>query len=195
MSSGSNSRPAPAEVTRLLQAIDDGDPLASEQLLPLVYTELRDLARARMNDEKPGQTLTPTALVHEVYLRLLKDSNPGFANKAHFFAAAAQAMRRILIEIARRKAAVKHGGEYRRQPLTDLGAIPWEQPQELCALDESLKRLEAADERMANVVKLHFFAGLSLDEVAQALDVSSRTVSRLWRSARAWLYDDMRPAS
>ncbi|MEM6936458.1 MAG: ECF-type sigma factor, partial [Pseudomonadota bacterium] len=158
----SEPKSTPEEVTRLLLAVGSGDRTAAEQLLPLVYQELRDLARARMSNEKPGQTLTPTALVHEVYLRLVKDSDTGFANRAHFFAAAAQAMRRILIEIARRKKAVKHGGEWQRQPLTDMGAIPTDQPQEILALDESLTRLEAADERMATVVKLHFFAGLSL---------------------------------
>ncbi|MEM1090499.1 MAG: ECF-type sigma factor [Pseudomonadota bacterium] len=189
----SEPKSTPEEVTRLLLAVESGDRTAAEQLLPLVYQELRDLARARMSNEKPGQTLTPTALVHEVYLRLVKDSDAGFANRAHFFAAAAQAMRRILIEIARRKKAVKHGGEWQRQPLTDMGAIPTDQPQEILALDESLTRLEAADERMATVVKLHFFAGLSLTETAEAMQSSERSVSRLWRAARAWLYEDMAP--
>ncbi|MEM6574812.1 MAG: ECF-type sigma factor [Pseudomonadota bacterium] len=189
----SEPKSTPEEVTRLLLAVGSGDRTAAEQLLPLVYQELRDLARARMSNEKPGQTLTPTALVHEVYLRLVKDSDAGFANRAHFFAAAAQAMRRILIEIARRKKAVKHGGEWQRQPLTDVGAISTDQPQEILALDESLTRLEAADERMATVVKLHFFAGLSLTETAEAMQSSERSVSRLWRAARAWLYEDMAP--
>ncbi|MEM7707136.1 MAG: ECF-type sigma factor [Pseudomonadota bacterium] len=189
----SEPKSTPEEVTRLLLAVESGDRAAAEQLLPLVYQELRDLARARMSNEKPGQTLTPTALVHEVYLRLVKDSDAGFANRAHFFAAAAQAMRRILIEIARRKKAVKHGGEWQRQPLTDMGAIPTDQPREILALDESLTRLEAADERMATVVKLHFFAGLSLAETAEAMQSSDRSVSRLWRAARAWLYEDMAP--
>ncbi|MDJ0652988.1 MAG: ECF-type sigma factor [Xanthomonadales bacterium] len=180
----------PVEVTRLLQAINDGDPRAADQLLPMVYQELRDLARARMSREKPGQTLTPTGLVHEAYLRLVQNPDLEWNSRGHFFGAAAEAMRRILVEVARRKSRVRHGGGLRRENLTgqELG---FEEPEELLALDESLSRLETRDSAMANVVKLHFFAGLSVAETAQALEISERTVSRLWRRARAWLRTDI----
>ena len=189
--SDKSTRPSADEVTQLLQAIDSGDSQAAELLLPLVYQELRVLARARMRDERPGQTLTPTALVHEAYLRLVQGQSTDWANKAHFFAAAAQAMRRILIEIARRKSRVKHGGGLVKESISDMGTLALEQPQELLSLDESLTRLEASDPKMADIVKFHFFAGLTLAETADAMEVSERTVSRLWRAARAWIYEDM----
>lgn len=182
---------SPDEVTRLLRAIDEGDGQAAELLLPMVYQELRVLARARMRDERPGQTLTPTALVHEAYLRLVQNQSGDWANKAHFFAAAAQAMRRILIEVARRKSRIKHGGDLVKAPISDMGTLALEQPQELLQLDQSLTRLESSDPRMANIVKFHFFAGLTLAETAEAMGLSERSVSRLWRAARAWIYEDM----
>ena len=184
-----NSRPKPEEVTAILGRIAEGEPDAADQLLPLVYSELRELARSRMAKERPGQTLTPTGLVHEAYLRLVK-SNNDWDSRAHFFGAAAQAMRRIMIDIARRKAAQRPGGGLHRSTLTDSEDLGQQNPEELLALDQSLDRLETIDERMAQVVKLHYFAGLTVEETAEVLDVSPRTASRLWTRARAWLYSD-----
>jgi len=163
------------------------EPLASEEMLPLVYEELRKLARARMAKEKPGQTLTPTGLVHEAYLRLVRSGDPTWENRGHFFAAAAEAMRRILIERARRYASKKRGADLARVTLDEalLGIIP--ESETLIALDEALTRLEALDEDMAAVVKLHQYAGLSLEETGAALGISERTVRRRWTAARAWL--------
>src|SRR5262245_17408213 len=176
------------EVTQLLNAMDQGDPHAAAQLLPLVYDELRRLAAARLAAEPSGNTLQPTALVHEAYLRLV--GTPGgdqWDHRGHFFAAAAEAMRRILIDNARRKATTRHGGAMQRQVL-DPDASPLPEPREdLLALDEALSRLEAEDPLKANLVKLRYFAGLSLPEAAAALDLSERTAGRHWAYARAWL--------
>jgi len=174
-------------VPGLLGAIVAGDLKASSELLPLVYDELRRLARARMARERGALTLTPTALVHEAYLRLVGHEDPPWANRAHFFAAAAEAMRRILIERARRVAREKHGGGRFRVTLDEriVGESP--EADDLLALHEALSRLEAQDPEMAVVVKLHQFAGLSLPETAAALGSSERTVSRRWTAARAWL--------
>lgn len=166
---------------------DGGIAGASAELLPLVYEELRRLARARMAHERPGHTLTPTALVHEAYLRLVGDSELTWANRAHFFAAAAEAMRRILIERARRAARVKHGGGHLRVTLDEALMGQEAASDDFLALDEALDRLETQDAAMAAVVKLHQFAGLSLEETAAALGTSERTVSRRWTAARAWL--------
>lgn len=178
-------------VARLLDSLAGGDPHAAGELLPLVYEELRRLARARLAREAPGQTLTPTALVHEAYLRLVGDRDPGWENRGHFFAAAAQAMRRILIERARRLDRIKHGGGRQRLTLDDslLGFEP--ASEELLALHEALLRLAAQDPEMAQVVELHQFAGLSIAETAAALDTSERTISRRWTAARAWLRREM----
>lgn len=176
------------QITQLLQEISAGDAAAAEQLLPLVYDELRALARQRMAHE-PVQTLQATALVHEAYLRLIKNPDLRWDHRGHFFAAAAEAMRRILIERARRQRRMKHGGELKRVDLTDPGAF--DDPDNLLDLDAALNRLEALDARMARVVKLRFFAGLSLAEVAQALALNRRTVSRDWQAARAWLFKEM----
>ena len=177
-----------SEVTHLLNALDQGDPHAAAQLLPLVYNELRRLAAARLAAEPSGNTLQPTALVHEAYLRLV--GAPGgdhWDHRGHFFAAAAEAMRRILIDGARRKATSRHGGTMRRQELDpDAAAVP-EPREDLLALDEALIRLEAEDPLKANLVKLRYFAGLSLAEAAAALDLSERTAGRHWAYARAWL--------
>ncbi|MDQ1349108.1 MAG: hypothetical protein QG573_2486 [Acidobacteriota bacterium] len=183
--------PPPRSAARLLESISGGDARAAEELLPLVYDELRKLARSRMSRERPGQTLTPTALVHEAYLRLVGQGDPSWQNRAHFFAAAAEAMRRILIERARRYGRDKHGGGQGRVTLDDriLGVSP--ESATLLALDEALSRLEAQDPAMAAVVKLHQFAGLSLAETAAALDSSERTVSRRWTAARAWLQREL----
>lgn len=163
----------------------------AEMLLPLVYEELRKLARSRMARERRGQTLQPTALVHEAYLRLLGDQETLWANRAHFFAAAAEAMRRILIERARRAGRRKRGGEWQRVELED-GLLPGVAPAtDILALDEALSRLAGHDPAMARVVELRFFAGLTVEEVALALDVSARTVKRRWTAGRVWLHREL----
>lgn len=168
---------------------------AAADLLPLVYEELRKLARARMARERPGQTLQPTALVHEAYLRLSGDGDAPWASRAQFFAAAAEAMRRILIEKARRSRRRKRGGGRRRVTL-DEGLLQAEPaPEEILALDQAIDRLEARDAAMARVVKLRYFAGLTVEETALALETSPRTVKRLWTAGRAWLHRELtRPA-
>ena len=188
------SEPA-GPAARLLDSIAAGDPEASAQLLPLVYEELRRLARSRMARENPGQTLTPTALVHEAYLRLVGSRDPVWANRAHFFAAAAEAMRRILVERARRVRREKHGGGQWRVTLDEelAGAAP--ASEEILALHEALTRLERQDAEMARVVELHQFAGLSIEETAAALGLAERTVSRRWTAARAWLRREMERGS
>jgi RNA polymerase sigma factor (TIGR02999 family) len=177
-----------SEVTRILEAIGQGDPGAADQLLPLVYAELRRLAAAQLAREAPGHTLQPTALVHEAYLRLVGPADEGRWNsRGHFFGAAAQAMRRILVESARRKQRAKHGGELQRLDLEEHDIPVTPPPEELLALDEALARLAAEDADAARVVDLHFFAGLSIDEAAEALGVSRATAYRQWAYARAWL--------
>ncbi len=180
------------QVTRLLQDARGGDRPAAEELLPVVYGELRRLAGARMAREAPGQTLQPTALVHEAYLRLVKDPDLGWENRRHFFAAAAEAMRRILIERARRYGRHKHGAGQRRVVLDHDLAIAEPDADELLSLDRCLDRLEQRDPAMAGVVKLRFFAGLTVDETAAALAISPRQVARLWSGARAWLRREMK---
>jgi RNA polymerase sigma factor (TIGR02999 family) len=176
------------EVTQILNAIEQGDSHAAAQLLPLVYDELRRLAAARLAAEPPGHTLQPTALVHEAYLRLVgTPAGDRWDHRGHFFGAAAEAMRRILIDDARRKATARHGGAMHRQAL-DAGAAAAPEPREdLLALDEALDRLEAEDPLKAKLVKLRYFAGLSLAQAAAALDLSERTAGRHWAYARAWL--------
>jgi RNA polymerase sigma factor (TIGR02999 family) len=174
-----------SDVTRILNAIEAGDGQAADKLLPLVYDELRRLAQAKMAHEQPGQTLDATALVHEVYLRLLGDQQ--FANRRHFFAAAAEAMRRILIENARRKGRVRHGGGRQRIELSDAQPARVDSPDELLAVDESLTQLAVEDPDAAQLVKLHYFAGLSVEESADALGMSRATAYRHWTFARAWL--------
>jgi RNA polymerase sigma factor (TIGR02999 family) len=175
------------DVTRILSAIEQGDPHAAEQLIPLVYDELRKLAAQRLAGEKPGQTLRATALVHEAYLRLVGSGDPGWAGRGHFFAAAAEAMRRILIENARRKAGPKAGGDARRVDLSGVEPAIEGSRVELLALDEALQRLEAKDKRKADLVKLRFFAGLTNDQAAQALGISASTADNDWAYARSWL--------
>lgn len=175
------------QVMQLLNEIERGAPQAAAQLLPLVYDELRRLAAARLAAE-PAGTLQPTALVHEAYLRLVgAPDGDHWDHRGHFFAAAAEAMRRIIIDGARRKAAVRHGGEMRRQTLEPEAAAFPEPREDLLALDEALERLEAEDPLKARLVKLRYFAGLSLAEAAAALDLSERTAGRHWAFARAWL--------
>jgi len=177
----------PETTTRLLAEISGGNRAASDELLPLVYDELRRLAHARMARLKPGQTLQPTALVHEAYVRLVESNDQGWENRGHFFAAAAEAMRRIIVDRARRAARVKHGGDRVRITISALRGDVEPRPEELLALDEALRRLEQQDSRMAEVVKLRYFAGLTQDETAAAMDISRRTVNRLSTAARAWL--------
>jgi RNA polymerase sigma factor (TIGR02999 family) len=180
------------EVTRILSAIDQGDPHAAEQLLPLVYDELRLLAAQKLAQEKPGQTLQATALVHEAYLRLVDAEQAQHWNsRGHFFAAAAEAMRRILVENARRKRRPKHGGDLRRVDLDEaLPSAPL--PSEsLLDLDEALRRFEAADPLAASLVKLRYFAGLTMPQAAAALGISLRNAERNWTYARTWLHRDL----
>jgi RNA polymerase sigma factor (TIGR02999 family) len=178
-----------SEVTRVLSAIGQGDPHAAEQLLPLVYAELRQLASQRLAREKPGQTLQPTALVHEAYLRLVDVKDPQhWDGRGHFFAAAAEAMRRVLVERARRKGARKRGGGARRLDLADAAPAGEDRSFDLLDLDEALGELEQHDAQAARLVKLRYFAGLSHQEAAEALGVGRRAADRLWALARAWLY-------
>ena len=173
-----------SDVTRILSAIEQGDPHGAAQLLPLVYDELRRLAAAQMAHEKPGQTLDATALVHEVYLRLVGDQQ--FDNRGHFFAAAAEAMRRILVEQARRKRLPKHGGGRRRVELNEAHRV-LESSDDLLLLDDALGRLAAEDAAAVEIVNLRLFAGLSVEEAADALGLARATAYRHWTFARAWL--------
>jgi RNA polymerase sigma factor (TIGR02999 family) len=187
------------DVTRILDAMDQGDPRAAEQLLPLVYAELRKLAAQKLAQEKPGQTLQPTALVHEAYLRLVPSAKtaeshyPSWDSRGHFFAAAAEAMRRILVENARRKKRHKHGGDHRRVDLEEHDAAEapadraFDLEGEVLALDDALTRLAKEDPAAAQVVQLHFFAGLSIEQVAEAVGVSRASAYRQWAYARVWL--------
>ena len=182
-----------SDVTRILSAIDQGDPHAAEELLPLVYAELRSLAAQRLAKEKPGQTLQATALVHEAYLRLVDGAQPQAAwnSRGHFFAAAAEAMRRILVERARGKAREKHGGDWRRVDFEELDASTSVTPDQLIALDDALGKLAALDHLAGELVKLRYFAGLPLDQAAAALHISTATAYRHWAYARAWLQSEL----
>lgn len=176
------------DVTRILSAIESGDRRAAEQLLPLVYDELRKLAAARLAQEKPGQTLQATALVHEAYLRLVgAEASSGWDSRGHFFAAAAESMRRILIDQARQKKSHRRGGSWQRCELSDADRIALPINDELLDLDDALSRLAAADQQAAELVKLRVFAGMSTEEAAALLGVSVRTAKRNWAYARAWL--------
>jgi RNA polymerase sigma factor (TIGR02999 family) len=182
-----------SEVTRILSAIQQGDPSAAEQLLPLVYDELHRLAAAKMAQERPGQTLQATALVHEAYLRLVDGAEARhWDTRGHFFAAAAEAMRRILINRARDKGRQKRGGGSQRLELDRLAVADKATDEETLAVDEALRRLERHNRPCADVVKLRFFAGLTMDEAAAALGIAPRTAHRHWAFARAWLYDALR---
>src|SRR5262245_25366926 len=181
-----------SEVTRILSAIEQGDAHAADQLLPLVYDELRKLAAQKMAHETPGQTLQATALVHEAYLRLVDGAQAQDWNgRGHFFAAAAEAMRRILVEQARRKGRVRHGGQRRRVELDEARPVVGPPGDGLCALDEALTRLAERAPVKAELVKLRFFAGLTMPEAAAALGISLATAERYWVFARTWLYTEL----
>ena len=182
-----------SDVTQILEAAERGDPKAAEELLPLVYEELRMLAAAKMANEAPGQTLQPTALVHEAWLRLVGDHNPKFANRAHFFSASAEAMRRILIDRARRKRAARHGGDHQRVQIeeADLAILDRDSDQ-LLALSDALDKLASTDRVEAELVKLRYFVGLTIDEAAAILGVSPRTAKNYWTHARAWLFREIK---
>lgn len=181
-----------SEVTAILAALERGDQGASEKLLPLVYDELRKLAGQRLAQENPGQTLQATALVHEAFLRLVDvDQAPEWENRGHFFAAAAEAMRRLLVENARRKNRQKRGGDLQRISLDAAEPQLAGPSEDLVALDEALDRLAAQDPIKAEVVKLRFFAGLTMPEIAKTLDISLGTVERHWTYARTWLYAEL----
>jgi RNA polymerase sigma factor (TIGR02999 family) len=182
-----------SDVTRILSAIEHGDPKAAERLLPLVYDELRRLAARKLAGEAPGQTLQATALVHEAYIRLVDTARvTHWDTRGHFFAAAAEAMRRILINRARDKKRLKRGGPWRRVELRDLAVADDATDDDLIAIDEALERLAGRDPACAELVKLRFFAGLTLDEAAAALGLAPRTADRHWAFARAWLYKTLR---
>jgi RNA polymerase sigma factor (TIGR02999 family) len=178
-----------------LESIEQGDPKAGDELLPLVYDELRKLAVSKMAGEAPNQTLQPTALVHEAWLRLVGNDNPQFANRAHFFAAAAEAMRRILIDNARRKRAVRHGGEYQRVDLDGVEVAAPGNEEELLSVNEALDKLAAQNKAEAELVKLRYFVGMTLEESAQVLGISARTADNYWAHARAWLYREIKSQS
>jgi RNA polymerase sigma factor (TIGR02999 family) len=175
------------DVTRILSAVERGDPTAAEQLLPLVYDELRMLAAQRLAQEKPGQTLQPTALVHEAYLRLVGSQDPGWNSRGHFFAAAAEAMRRILVDQARRKHADKRGGRHRQVPLIDVGAAYAPPDAALLDIDEALTRLTAEEPQAAQLVQLRYFAGLSIEDAAEVVGLSRSSAYEHWAYARVRL--------
>lgn len=183
-----------SDVTRILSAIERGDARAADQLLPLVYDELRRLAARRLADESPGQTLQATALVHEAYIRLVDvEKAQQWNSRGHFFAAAAEAMRRILVENARRKGRIRHGGGRKRLDLDESAVADLQRSEDLLALDEALQRLSAEEPTVEEVVKLRYFAGLTIDQTAAALGISVRTANRHWAYARAWLFQEIGP--
>jgi RNA polymerase sigma factor (TIGR02999 family) len=187
---------ANGDVTRILRAVGQGDPAAADELLPLLYEELRALAAQQMRaHEQPGHTLQATALVHEAYLRLVGDeSESHWDNRGHFFAAAAEAMRRILVDNARRKRSIKRGGGRRKVPLEEFHRIA-ESPQDLLDLDDALTRFAAQEPTKARLVQLRFFAGLSIPDAAASLGISLATAGRWWTFARAWLYADLQKSA
>ena len=176
-----------SDFTQLLSAIDAGDPHAGDQLLPLVYEELRKLAAVRMANEKPGQTLQATALVHEAWMKIAGDGNEHFANRRHFFKAAASAMQQILIDIARRKQRLKHGANLTGEELHESRIAMAVPSEELLAVNDALESLALEDPQAAEVVQMRFFVGMTIPEIASALDLAPRTVDRHWAFARAWL--------
>jgi RNA polymerase sigma factor (TIGR02999 family) len=181
-----------SEVTQVLEAIDNGDPTAGDRLLPLVYDELRKLAACKMANEAPGQTLQPTALVHEAWLKLGGAEGQLWDGRAHFFGAAAEAMRRILIDNARRRKARRHGGGQPRLDIQEVEVAAPAADEQLLAIDEALDRFSAIDRQKAELVKLRYFIGMTIEESAKALQISEATAKRWWEYARAWLYAEVR---
>lgn len=187
-----DGRAPPNDVTALLDRASQGDTGAARELLPLVYQQLRAAAAKRMAGERPDHTLQPTALVHEAYIRLVGDAATGWDGRGHFYAAAAEAMRRILIEHARARGRHKRGGDWRRVTVDSVDLAGDSAPiEDIVSVDQAICRMEGRDPRMARIVRLRFFAGLSVQEIAQALGVTDRTVRREWAVARAWLYRDL----
>jgi len=183
---------AVSDVTRILTAIEQGDPQAADKLLPLVYEELRKLAASRMANEAAAQTLQPTALVHEAWLRLVGKENPKFQNRAHFFAAAAEAMRRILIDNARRKHARRHGGGQQRVDIEHVDLASASDDDQLLAVNDALDKLTAQNKTEAELVKLRYFVGMTLEEAAEVLGISPRSADNYWAHARAWLFHELK---
>ena len=183
-----------SDVTRILSQIEQGDPSAAEQLLPIVYDELKKMAAAKLSREKPGQTLQPTALVHEAWVRLMgkEGQSVNWANRRHFFGAAAESMRRILVDVARRKARPKHGGNQPRVSLEHVDVAGQDSPDELLLIDEAFDRLASEDPIAADVVKLCYFAGLDVEEAAKLLEISRATAYRHWTYAKAWLHAEVK---
>ena len=182
----------PHDVTQILNAVQTGDAKAAEELLPLLYSELRQIAAGKMASEAAGHTLQPTALVHEAWLRLVGENERTWPSRAYFFAAAAEAMRRILVEYARRKQSLKRGGEFEREELNESMLVLSAPPDELLAVDEALEKLSAEDRPAAELVKLRYFVGMTMEEAASALDMAPRSAERLWSYARAWLQREIR---
>ena len=180
-----------SDVTRILTAIEQGDTRAADELLPLVYEELRRLAAQKMSHEQPGQTLQATALVHEAYIRLVGSESRNWSGRTHFFAAAAEAMRRILIENARRKQRLKRGGARQKVDLDDANIVIEGPSEDIVALDEALTKLALEDPAKADLVKLRYFAGLTIEQVAGILNISRATADRYWSYSRAWLFDEI----
>jgi RNA polymerase sigma factor (TIGR02999 family) len=183
-----------SDVARILESIEHGDPKAADELLPLVYDELRKLAVSKMANEAPNQTLQPTALVHEAWLRLVGVANPQFDGRAHFFAAAAEAMRRILIDKARHKRAIRHGGDQQRVDFEGIEVSASGGDDELLAVNEALDKLAAQNQVEAELVKLRYFVGMTIDEAAEVLGISARTADNYWSHARAWLFQEIKAA-
>jgi RNA polymerase sigma factor (TIGR02999 family) len=181
-----------SDITLVLEAVSQGDGHAADELLQLVYGELRRLAAARMAQESAGHTLQPTALVHEAWLRLVGETNPKFDGRAHFFAAAAEAMRRILIDKARRKRAIRHGGDQQRVDIEGMDVAAPGDDDELLAVNEALDKLAAQNKVEAELVKLRYFVGLTLEEAAEVLGISARTADNYWAHARAWLFREIK---
>lgn len=184
-----------SDVTDILRSIEKGKPEAADQLLPVVYAELRRLAAARMASEAPGQTLQPTALVHEAWLRLAGKDNRKWNDRTHFFAAAAEAMRLILVDNARRKSAQRHGGGHQRVEMPELAGELTGNEDQILAVNEALEKLAAQDKQKAELVKLRYFVGMTIEEAAEALGVSTGTAKRGWAYARAWLAQEIKAAS
>ena len=180
-----------SEFTRILEGVQQGDPKAADQLLPLVYDELRRLAAAKMAQERPGQTLQPTALVHEAWLRLIVKEDAQWNGRAHFFGAAAEAMRRILIDNARRKRAERHGGGQARLDIAEIEVAAPGKDEELLAVSEALEKFAVRDKQKAELVKLRYFVGLTTEEAAEVLGISVPTADRWWAYSRAWLFEEI----